>query len=100
MHGLWGRVMTRDATGRRSLFEEQLDVDRWSKHMWHTSQHNSMPIFLGGRLQSQANEMRKRVGLPELGWNDAFPDDDFEECSVHSDGCKGQETHEETRHHQ
>ena len=69
------------------------DVDRWSRHLLHTSQHNSMPIFLGGRLQKQANGMRKAVGLEPFGWGDAIPDAEFGECSVHHD-CLGQETHD------
>lgn len=72
---------------------EKDDVDRWSRHLWHTSQHNRMVIALAGRLQDQANEMRKAVGLEPLGWNDAFPDAEFGECSVHAGNCKGQETH-------
>lgn len=73
--------------------EDSIDVDRWSRHLWHTSQHNGMPIFLGGRLQEQANEMRRAAGLVPFGWGNAFPDAEFGECSVHSDGCAGQETH-------
>jgi hypothetical protein len=73
---------------------EEIEVGRWSRHLWHTSQHNKMVIALSGRLQKQANEMRRAVGLPEFGWNDAFPDADFSECSVHVADCEGQETHE------
>lgn len=77
--------------------ETTQDVDRRSRHLWHTSQHNHMPIFLGGRLQEQANKMREAVGLEPLGWGDAIPDAEFGECSVHSDGCAGQETHADLR---
>jgi hypothetical protein len=69
------------------------DIDRWTRHLWHMSQHNRMVIGLGGRIQSLVNEMRETVGLPEFGWNDAFPDADFGECTVHVGGCPGQESH-------
>ena len=68
-------------------------VDRWSKHLWHTSQHNRMVIGLAGRMQDLANEMREAVGLEPLGWNDAFPDEMFGECTVHIEDCEGQHTH-------
>jgi hypothetical protein len=72
---------------------DQADIDRWSKHLWHTSQHNRIVIALAGRLQDLANEMRESVGLEPFGWNDAFPDDMFNECTVHVDDCEGQHTH-------
>jgi hypothetical protein len=69
-------------------------VNRWSRHLLHTSQHGSMQIALGGRIQGVAEEMREAVGLPEFGWNDAVPDAEFGECSVHASGsCRGQGTH-------
>lgn len=68
-------------------------VDEWSTHLWHTSQHGSMVIALAGRLQALANEMRTAAGLEPFGWNDAFPDDRFGECSVHAMDCEGQHTH-------
>lgn len=68
-------------------------IDEWSAHLWHVSQHNRMVIALAGRLQDLANEMRRSVGLPEFGWNTAFPDARFRECSVHVEDCAGQETH-------
>jgi hypothetical protein len=68
-------------------------VDDWSSHLWHTSQHNRMVIGLAGRLQALANEMRVAAGLEEFGWNTSFPDERFGECSVHVEGCAGQETH-------
>lgn len=70
-----------------------VDVDRWSRHLLHTSQHNKMQIGLSRRLQALANEMREAVGLDPLGWGDAVPDAEFGECSVHVSGCGGQETH-------
>lgn len=69
------------------------DIDRWTQHLWHTSQHNRMVIGLSGRLQQVVNEMRRAAGLPEFGWNTAFPDAEFGECTVHVDGCHGQESH-------
>lgn len=68
-------------------------VDEWSSHVWHTSQHDRIPIGLSGRLQRLANEMRDVAGLEPLGWNTAFPDARFGECTVHLDDCAGQETH-------
>ena len=81
---------------RRQRGEGSVDrqsVDVWSRHLWHTSQHNSMAIGLGGRLQALANEMRETVGLEPFGWNDSIPDAEFRECSVHVSDCEGQETH-------
>jgi len=71
------------------------DIDRWTRHLWHTSQHNRMVIGLAGRLQTLANEMRATAGLPEFGWNTSFPDAEFGECSAHMEDCAGQETHPE-----
>jgi hypothetical protein len=68
-------------------------VDRWTRHILHVSQHNRMVIGLGGRLQKIAGEMRAAAGLKPFGWNTAFRDADFGECSVHVEGCRGQETH-------
>ena len=87
MPGTTGTPATPDAT----LTAEQ--ADRWTRHLLHVSQHNNMPIALGGRLQRVASEMRQAAGLPEFGWNDAIPDAEFGECSVHVSGCHGQETH-------
>ena len=70
------------------------DVDRWTRHLWHTSQHDRMVIGLAGRIQQVADEMRAVAGLPAFGWNTAFPDAEFGECTVHIDGCGGQEWHE------
>jgi hypothetical protein len=69
------------------------DIDRWTRHLLHVSQHNRMVIGLGGRLQRIVQEMREAAGLPAFGWNDAIPDAEFGECSVHIEGCRGQETH-------
>ncbi len=68
-------------------------VEKWSRHLLHVSQHNNMQIALGGRIQQVAAEMREAAGLPEFGWNDSVPDAEFGECSVHASGCRGQETH-------
>lgn len=70
-------------------------VDQWTRHLWHTSQHNRMVIALGGRIQCVVDEMREAAGLEAFGWNTAFPDAEFGECTVHTDGCQGQETHAE-----
>jgi hypothetical protein len=73
--------------------ENREDIDRWTRHIWHVSQHNRMVIGLAGRLQGIANEMRSAAGLEPFGWNTSFPDAGFGECSVHVEGCQGQETH-------
>lgn len=87
-----------DAEGVRAgkiggMDDIERQVDDWSTHLWHASQHDKMIIGLGGRLQALANEMRVAVGLEEFGWNTSFPDERFGECSVHVEGCAGQETH-------
>lgn len=69
------------------------DIDKWSRHLWHTSQNSHMVIGLGRRLQDLAEEMREAAGLPELDGDTFIPDAEFGECSVHAQGCKGQETH-------
>lgn len=69
-------------------------IDRYTRRLWHTSQHNRCAIFIGGRVQDDVNGLRAAVGLPEFGWNDSVPDEDVERCSVHTDDdCKGQHTH-------
>ncbi len=68
-------------------------VDRRTRRFWHVSQHGKMMIGLAGRLQRIVDEMREAVGLPGFEWNTAFPDAEFGECSVHVEGCRGQETH-------
>jgi hypothetical protein len=72
------------------------DIDQWTRHLLHVSQHNRMVIGLGGRIQQIAQEMREAAGLPAFGWNTAFDDAEFGECSVHVEGCQGQETHDGT----
>jgi len=69
------------------------DVDRWTRHLWHTSQHNRMVIGLAGRIQQQVDEMREAAGLPPFDLDTAFPDAEFGECTVHVEGCQGQEHH-------
>lgn len=90
--------MTQDAesvreTGGMANNDFVARIDEWSAHLWHTSQHNRMVIGLAGRLQGLANEMRAAGGLEEFGWNTSFPDERFGECTVHVEGCRGQETH-------
>jgi hypothetical protein len=68
-------------------------VDLWTRRLWHVSQHDRMVIGLGGRIQQVVHEMRAASGLEEFGWNTAFPDGEFGECTVHVSGCAGQETH-------
>ena len=73
---------------------EEILLDQWTRHLWHISQHGKMAIGLAGRIEQVVREMRAVAGLPEFGWNAAFPDAEFGECSVHVEGCQGQETHE------
>jgi hypothetical protein len=69
-------------------------VNGWSRRLLHASQHNNMQIALGGRIQAVAEEMREAVGMAEFGWNDAVPDAEFGECTVHASGsCRGREAH-------
>lgn len=69
-------------------------MDGWTRHLWHISQHNHMIIGLAGRIQDIVEQMRAAAGLPEFGWDTAFADSEFGECSVHVSGCPGQHTHE------
>src|SRR5581483_11398042 len=39
-------------------------VEKWSRHLLHISQHKSMIIALAGRIQGVADEMRAAAGLP------------------------------------
>jgi len=55
-----------------------------------------MVIGLAGRIQRVVDEMRETAGLPAFGWNTAFPDAEFGECTVHVEGCRGQEHHAAT----
>lgn len=68
-------------------------VDRWTRHLLHVSQHNAMVIGLAGRIQRVVADMRRASGLPGFAWDDSVPDAEFGECSVHLSGCAGQETH-------
>jgi len=43
-------------------------IDRWTRHLWHTSQHDRMPIGLTGRLQDLVREVHgARRGLRGAG---------------------------------
>ena len=68
-------------------------VDVWTRHIWHVSQHDAMTIALAGRLQDITGGMREAAGLEPFDAGAAFPDAEFGECSVHASGCRGQETH-------
>lgn len=68
-------------------------VDEWTSHLWHVSQHDRMVIGLGGRLQRIVDEMREAAGLEPFGWNTTIPDELFGECTVHVADCQGQHTH-------
>lgn len=68
-------------------------VDRYTRRLWHTSQHDKAVIWLGGRIQEDVHDLRAAFGLPGLGWNDSVPDEEVGRCSVHIDGCAGQHTH-------
>lgn len=70
-------------------------VDRATRRLLHTSQHNRSPIWLAGRIQDDVNRLRAAVGLPEFGWNDSVPDDEVGRCAVHVEGCAGQHSHRE-----
>lgn len=70
------------------------EVERVTRRLWHTSQHNCMIIALGGRIQDDVNELRAAFGLPDFGWNDWVPDEEVNRCAVHvDDACVGQHTH-------
>jgi hypothetical protein len=83
-----------DSVGREV---DRAMTDRWTRHLWHTSQHNRMVIGLAGRIQEVVDEMRAAAGLEPFGWNTAFPDAEFGQCTVHVEDCAGQETHPENR---
>lgn len=69
-------------------------IDRATRRLLHTSQHDYCVIFIGGRIQEDIAELRAAAGLPEFGWNDSIPDQEVGRCSVHSQHCEGQHTHE------
>lgn len=68
-------------------------VNRATRRLLHTSQHDKMVIALAGRIQDDINELRAAMGLPEFGWHDSVPDEDVGRCTVHLDKCTGQHTH-------
>jgi hypothetical protein len=70
-------------------------VDRVTRRLLHTSQHNGCVIFIAGRIQEDIDELRRAAGLAEFGWNDTVRDEEVGRCSVHSEGCEGQHTHRE-----
>lgn len=73
-------------------------VDRWTRHLWHVTQHDRMVIGLGGRIQELVGQMRTAAGLAPFGWDTAFPDAEFGRCSVHVSDCAGQQTHGQPAH--
>ena len=72
-------------------------VDRATRRLLHTSQHNGCVIFIAGRIQEDIDELRRTAGLSEFGWNDSIRDEEVGRCSVHSEGCEGQHTHPESK---
>lgn len=78
------------AGGRRPCVA---DVERLSRRLWHTSQHNGCPIFIGGRVQDDVNELRAAAGVDGYGWVDSVPDEEVGRCTVHAEDCSGQHTH-------
>jgi hypothetical protein len=70
-----------------------LDIDRLTRRLLHTSQHNKIPIFLAGRIQGDIDELRRTAGLPEFDWDSAVPDAEVGRCTVHAEDCAGQHTH-------
>jgi hypothetical protein len=69
------------------------DVDRLTRRLLHTSQHDQCVIWVARRIQEDINELRAAAGLPVFGWNDAVPDVEVARCSVHVVDCAGQHTH-------
>ena len=69
------------------------EINRITRRLLHTSQHNKIPIFIAGRIQDDINELRKAAGLPKFGWGDSVPDEEVGRCTVHSKDCAGQHTH-------
>jgi hypothetical protein len=88
---VYGEPMTMPSSTQPSL--AATDVDRLTRRLLHTSQHNKIPIFLASRIQDDINEMRAAAGLPLFGWGDCVPDEEVERCTVHAEGCSGQHTH-------
>lgn len=74
--------------------EYVMTIHRFTRRLWHTSQHSQCKIWLAGRIQDDVNALRAAVGLPEFGWNDSVPDEEVGRCAVHvHDACAGQHTH-------
>jgi len=69
------------------------EIDRITRRLLHTSQHNKCVIWLSGRIQDDINELRRTAGLPEFGWGDAVPYEEVGRCTVHTEDCGGQHTH-------
>jgi hypothetical protein len=69
-------------------------IEVTTRRLLHTSQHSRCPIFIGGRIQDDINELRRAAGLLEFGWGDAVPDAEVGRCSMHGATCAGQETHQ------
>lgn len=70
------------------------EVERVTRRLWHTSQHQGCLIWLSGRIQDDVNALRAAVGLAEFGWNDSVPDEEVGRCAVHHDDyCAGQHAH-------
>lgn len=86
-------LMTEIDKARVAALTAGNDVDRATRRLLHTSQHNQCVIWVGGRIQDDVNELRGAVGLPGFGWNDAVPDEEVGRCSVHPTDCVGQHTH-------
>lgn len=73
--------------------EGEAGLDRFTRRLWHSSQHGRCPIWLAGRIQDDVNELRDEFRLPKFGWDDAVPDEEVGRCSVHPEECSGQHTH-------
>jgi hypothetical protein len=68
-------------------------MDRLTRRLLHTSQHNKCPIFIAGRIQDDINALRSMAGLPEFAWGDWVPDEEVQRCTVHAEDCAGQHAH-------
>lgn len=70
------------------------EIDRITRRLLHTSQHDKIPIFLAGRIQDDIEELRRLAALPAFKWTDpGIPDAEVRRCSVCTDDCLGQERH-------
>ncbi len=90
---LIGLITRANAAGRAAVSGGTEHVDRYTRRLLHTSMHNRCMIWIGGRIQDDVNGLREAVGLEELGWNDAVPDEEVGRCTVHEENCEGQHTH-------